>query len=417
LIILINYDKVHGVKFLRIGLLLLSALIPALASAWDLNDVTILYPLPSPQEQDSSFMISPVDPESGAVHLDTSNDALFAAGYIYANTETLGLEFITRQLRVVGVRIDPCFRDQFIDECKRQIRFSWQPVVLFKDHWVTLDSAVHTFYTLNENEWSSLIGELQNLEAPYSALTRAQPLQPHPALVKEGLAGSFAKGLRKILSKYATTSHITRAASTKVNGVAHDNGDPGDLWDFAMGELNAQGMLTQAFIPNVLHGVAGENPVFETVGNSSQDGMDFQPYHNPATEGPSTTSPLKKGTENILKLFMGPISSRDAAHLYRSALRLQQPGIHLPGTTDCVSCHASTSAKVVLGQQLDENTRNKIDKSILSQWSGSRFNLENTSVKQGDTRIMRALGYAGTDPAISWRVIYESAHAADQMNQ
>ena len=252
---------------------------------------------------------------------------------------------------------------------------------------------------------------------PYVTLTRGAPLEPHPALVKEGLQGLFALQLRSLLSKYAVWSKLNRTASAVPTGGGSDDGRPQTVWDFLMAETDSKGTLSQVELPNILHGIGDEGAWFETVGNSAPIGEGFAPLKNANTGGPHTTSDLAPEVENILALFKHELGQVESIELYRSALRIQQPSIHVPGTTDCVSCHSSTSARETLAKTISIEARNRIDNEILGLWADSRFDLRNLSPRISDTRVVRALGYTVSEPAISWRVIYESAIAAEKMSQ
>lgn len=424
--------------------LLMGALILGLATGspsalsaglpWSLNDVTILYPLPSQTSLGSAVSSSPtadsptpemipfVDSSYGSKHLEIG-DSLIAALGSTGQTPLLDVYQLQQLYRVVGVRFDPCFRDHFTDSCQRQIRLSWQPIVQYSGKWMALDATIHTFYTLSNRDWQAMLAELDVLRSRYARLTENQPLQPHPALVREGLRGPFATGLRKLLSKYANWERLSRVAKAISNPKSPNNGAPGILWEFAMAVSDGHGALSQAAIPNVSSSIYGQGNAFEVIGNMSRDGKSFIPVVLSSTGNQPVASTLNAGVENILPLINGNLDPKNPSHqqalalLYQSSLRILQPTLHLPGTTDCVSCHMASSAGSWLARNLPQNTRAPIEQSVIKTWGLGRHNLKNVSPASADTRSIRGLGYVGNFPSISARVIFESAVVADALSR
>jgi hypothetical protein len=268
-----------------------------------------------------------------------------------------------------------------------------------------------------------MMGEWDALRTRYAGFTAGQPLQPHPALVKEGLRGPFAHGLRSLLAKYATWRQIDRVTRATSSPKAPNSGGPGILWDFAMAVSDGRGGLTLALIPTVASALYGQPNTFEIFGNQSRDGKSFIPVVLSSTGNRPVISTLQQGVENIHALLTESFNPADAndqqklASLYRSTLRILQPTLHQPGTTDCVSCHMATSAQSWLARSLPQQTRAQIEQSVVKTWGGGRYPLINRFPASADTRSVRALGYLGSYPAISWRVIFESAKIADTFNQ
>lgn len=391
-------------------------------SPWSLNDVTVLYPLPSQGEKSTSAMIPPDDAVYRSKHLELGDSLLAALGST-GQTPMIDVYQLQQMFRVVGVRFDPCFRDRFNDACKSQIRLSWQPIVQYAGKWTAIDASLHTFYTLSSRDWRLMMSEWDALRSRYSSLTAGQPLQPHPALVREGLNGPFAQGLRSLLSRYATWSRIDRVTRATSTPKAPNSGGPGILWNFAMAVSDGRGGLSQTMIPTVSSTIYGQPGTFEIFGNQSRDGKSFVPVVLSSTGNHPVVSTLQPGVENLLALVTDPANSSDAldqhklAALYQTTLRILQPTLHLPGTTDCVSCHMATSAQAMLARSLPQEMRVQIEQSVVKTWGLGRYALTNHFPASADTRSVRALGYLGPNPAISWRVIFESANVADSLNK
>src|SRR4051812_12231257 len=100
---------------------------PALAWSWDLNDISILVPLPAVGEE--SMMLHP-----------TSNELLPKA--VFDKLQVLVInanpQDIYDRLMAVAIRIDPCFHEGS-SPCQHQVRMVWQPFVR-AGPWMTLDA-------------------------------------------------------------------------------------------------------------------------------------------------------------------------------------------------------------------------------------------------------------------------------------
>ncbi len=65
-------------------------------------------------------------------------------------------EVIYEKLRVVGIRVDPCFPLMPpATGCQAQVRMVWQPIETDGNGQTRfIDAAVHTFYNLSDLEFS-----------------------------------------------------------------------------------------------------------------------------------------------------------------------------------------------------------------------------------------------------------------------
>jgi hypothetical protein len=108
------------------------------------------------------------------------------------------------------------------------------------------------------------------------------------------------------------------------------------------------------------------------------------------------------------------ITSNDTATLRASSdsiYKIENPRLNSPETIDCVSCHVAQSARL---WEQGHFPNLKLDQSTFQYQS--TFNLQNGSVSQRSTHLLRAFGYDGAEPAINQRVINESANVADTLN-
>lgn len=129
-----------------------------------------------------------------------------------------------KALRVIAVRLDPCFIEGFGPQpCRHQIRLVWQPMVR-EGTWSTHDAALHTFYTLNENEWTAFVAEWEKLRARFT-IDPTQPLQVHPLLSAQGYTGEYWAAMSTVLLREIGEARLTRITAMTVN--PHQN-----VWRF-----------------------------------------------------------------------------------------------------------------------------------------------------------------------------------------
>jgi hypothetical protein len=154
----------------------------SLGIAATMNDVSILFPLPS-SGADIDNLLAPSATGSRGTLLPS---ALYASmGPITGSTEDLypdvpevGADYAAYDsLRVVAMRIDPCFAslDPNLDGggCTAQIRLVFQQVIAsevatpFADAGtpIVFDSALHAFYDLSRTEFRALAQALVELRA------------------------------------------------------------------------------------------------------------------------------------------------------------------------------------------------------------------------------------------------------------
>lgn len=146
------------------------------AQAMSLNDLTILVPLPN--EKEMSLMLSPESKGTQGALLSKKT---------YQEIVQLVPEVPNQitwrdSLKVVGIRIDPCFTEgEGPLECRRQIRLIWQPVFHADNAADTRDAAVHSFYEFDEETFNRLWSDWQKL----SSGSPADALQIHPQMKAE----------------------------------------------------------------------------------------------------------------------------------------------------------------------------------------------------------------------------------------
>jgi hypothetical protein len=177
-------------------------------AAWSPNDVSILYPLPKPGEQDLLLAMT-------TTHRGQPKTLLPEAVYRQISTQTRPLIETDRRdlyplLRVVSIRLDPCVPDASRPSgCAQLIRLSVQPLSPSADGsaYVALDGSIHLFYDVSATELARVAAAVRRLRAGRAA---SAALGVHPLLRTEGLDGSFAAGLRDALLDVVDETRLVR---------------------------------------------------------------------------------------------------------------------------------------------------------------------------------------------------------------
>lgn len=375
-------------KLIAILLCLMSLKVQA---AWDLNDVSYLMPLPASVGNDQLLGLEA--PGKGGALLPPSFVAKIPVLAFGMNREETAAA-----LRVMAVRIDPCFPLPTPQSCQKQIRLVWQPIEMGRRNQVqTVDAALHSFYVLTDAEFDSLLNDIEAWKQEYSVKTDFIPLQVHPAWAKEGDRSPALADFHNILKKYVGAGNMNRVTAMVLRGA-------GDMWAFAGFEVRGDdlemipvprlsGRLSQAFI-----NVAIPAEQFAGGGISPTPKGD-DTFNNIAAESVR----LGEGTEDLIRQEV------------KAAFRIENPKNFNPENMDCVSCHVAQPA---IQWVLNKRPELKADQLWNAEiYKNAKYDLKNVSPELWNTQMIRGLGYFGKNLAISQRVINESAEVADMLNQ
>ncbi|HYP69131.1 MAG TPA: hypothetical protein VEP67_12890 [Thiobacillaceae bacterium] len=231
-------------RLLRYALPVLASLMACSAALpqWGMNDVTIIYPLPD-HPAAASALIGPQEPGLGGPWLPQK---------LYARLPEInqgeGKNTTYRNLRVVAIRLDPCFRNE--GACLPQVRLVWQPINTANYGSSTpvgqleaKDASVHSFYTLESAAFQALMSDYERLKKLSGRDLSAEPLRVHPVIAEQGLAGPFAQGLRSLLGKYVGAKALWRITAMKTFV-------GGDQWAF-LGFNVSDGTTQDVLIPRI----------------------------------------------------------------------------------------------------------------------------------------------------------------------
>jgi hypothetical protein len=352
----------------------------AFAGTWDLNDVSYLYPLPT-RSTDTNFI--------------TAKDSIPSTWFSQTLADSTGFPFTIdaiqpvrgnpeqsrkiamdsfNSIHLLAVRVDPCFKDLFSDVCRPQIRAVWQPI---DKNFSSIDGAVHTFYDLSTTEFDAVLAQLMQLKAKYKIDTTGLPLQVHPGFQKNG----FAKDLSALFKSWMKPERITRIAFQRLLALEFQ-------WRFQSFDVK-DGKLIPVQI--AIHG--GTVQTFAVHRGSIPPGT------------------LELSEEELARSRNGEALEKI---LLDYSLRIENPRVNIPGTTDCLSCHAVGGVK---GASAEALGMNEIPTVAAVVGLTGKYDLKNTSKNRQDPIHFRAFGYVTRDPSISDRVIIETAMVADSLNQ
>ena len=359
--------------------------VAAAPRAWDLNDVSILMPLPKADELPRMLQTSSTGTQ-GALLPRAWLDSI-PKPFVVNRPHDKSIE----ALRVVALRIDPCFKNTATSPCRHMVRMSWQPIM---DN-TAVDAALHTFYDLSPGDFAKLADELWRLREPYGKDIAGKPLDVHPVLKQQGFGGDYFKALSSTLLSYCGEKSLTRMTVMQLGGRTN-------VWIFT-------GLDTPKRTPIK---IARIDATVQTIAVHAQPPTQFDGGLFKSTVDPSDF--LEPSMQPELNKFLRGTSAFDRT-LFPKVLDtiafLETPAPDsTPETIDCASCHITQAARVWIGKHAPDA---KPSRPAFANPGG--FNLENISPLAGLTNQLRAFGFIQQQAVVSQRVINESATVAAAM--
>jgi hypothetical protein len=380
-----------------------------------MNDVSILFPLPQTAADIGSLLAPSATGARGTLvpqALYTSVAELPGstitgapplnglAGYSIASYD---------DLRVVSVRIDPCFAVMHPDPhgagCPPQVRLVLEEVRATDGGAPqAFDSALHAIYSLPRNELLTLARKLVALrQANDAANASAGPLGPHPVMVQQGLAGAMSAGVQKLILQYVGEENLVRVAMFGTDDQLN--------WTFRANDLTDGGAGTT--VPLVIPGENVGDPHIQTLNSASRppDAAPLGPFalgwfFQVTIASPDDIEPLGGADEDP--------STQMSNDAFAALLRLEDPTQRTFDTTDCGSCHLTTPlAKLIALPEGNDDT------TTATSGNEGRFAPDGKSVTAADVattydltlpRIdLHAFSYDTTSPTVNQRVANETA--------
>lgn len=376
---------------LKFVLLMVIYSLPVFAqnAALTLNDVSILLPLPAKEDWD----LLPKSATEAKKGILLSKEVVASLPQLIAmapNDQTYDF------LRVVGIRIDPCFTEgRGPVKCQQQIRFVWQILSDMNDETSTFDASLHTFYSVTPDELQQLVSEIKSLKAELNI--NEDPLAPlgiHPVIQQQGLKGQYYLRLMTLIYKYVGQSNFTRITFMQLFMT-------GNIWEFGGFDVK-DGELKVITIPRI-------NSNTQQFVNSAKPAPTwFKGGLNPA---PNDADNFNLLTKDSTKLSLQ--TEAEIVASTKAAFKFENPSLHNPGTLDCVSCHVAQAAKSFTLSKFPSLQLDQLSRDVIYT---SGQNLQNVSPLQNQTNIIRAFGYFMESPFVAQRTINESAEVVQYFN-
>lgn len=382
-----------------------------IASAFDVNDVSILFPFkgtfPYPAIRVSGVAEDGQDQAPADQQLWTKEvfEQVVAEAKRQKIAAATAPQFDFFKLRglwhIVGMRFDPCapgFEDSVLaaqpqatkGKCIIQMRLIAQPLV----DQDTADFTAHLVYNLGVVPKSELashpvvkkatdaLGAIkQASDELKGGKTAGQPLGVHPGLAAEAKAGGtkLAGLLKSFIKDFAATP------SRSIAFMGLQNGGP-EPWTFFGGKVENNKFTIE---PGPIHGkksqsldfISGDGPV------------------NPKSTAKISTTPLFTSLDNL---------SEEQKKL---AFGVEDPKTTSFFTTDCVSCHTSSARThdLGLGSGPEMASRVRVPKNVTGYVT--------KAFAQDDAWNVRNFGYFGNKATVSGRTVTETVEVVEWLNK
>jgi len=286
-------------------------------------------------------------------------------------------------LRVVSLRVDPCFSE---NPCFPQIRLVLQG--LNAAGTSAFDGAIHALYNLSPDEFPAMTARLKavaSLAPENAAVTR---LEVSPALLAQGMSGAYALALRDLVAQYIGGTNLAKVTfMTRAQG-------GGDRWDF--GGFNLRDFQPSGGFP--IAGLAG-NVLVQTVReNGGRGGGGPGPTGYAYTVAPGT---LRGHLESVLNSGAAQAASAAERQAAMDALaRVENPLVESPDSVDCGACH--------LANRISGNLRTSFSLSSPLAYTSAAEATRLIGGAERDSDNLRAFGYFDAQPAIAQRTANET---------
>lgn len=358
---------------------------------WGMNDVSILFPLREPAEL--------LRPETDGAFGPLVPRALYEQVGRLISFEDPSLTF--EKLRVVAIRIDPCFPSgPSFRGCRSQIRMVWQPVEKSAaGQTTTADAALHSFYDLPHAEFDRFVATLRKIRTEFGSDLSAHPLAIHPDLARQGMRGEFFRAFRKHLLTQVGARGLTRLTFMKLAG-------GGTVWDFGGFDVDAKGVAAPFVVPRMTK----VRQIF--VNGAGVGETDFR--SSSMREEPSADLRNVNWITKDSEIVRGRLDEPVILANFTDARWIENPRKVAADQMDCVSCHVAQPAKLWALQNFSQLDLDRRSDSVA--YRSKSHSLKNLSRSADLSTNLRGFGYFGVEPAFSARVINESAEVADALN-
>jgi hypothetical protein len=380
---------------------------PPASTALDIDDVSFLYPLPTQLSDKDKLLQFDSAGAQGQLLPRAYFDQVLGAGdggNSDAIDETLTADAIYSGMRVISARVDPAFPTDTMNPptLRQQIRLVAQ-IVEEQDGGVigTRDGTLHLFYNMSQAQFAEITEGLGKLKQIAGDDTKGKPLDVHPTMKQQGLDGTYAAALSKLITDHCGEQNLFRVAFM----VAKQDGKS---WKFGA-YLNKSGTMQEDVIPRTGASQTDLKKEQTQTENGTEDNRNtsFDPVAVDSNNQPDDLPTLLVNQD--LQLADDMTVSRAVTE----ALHIENPDKETPQTIDCASCHAASRALTTAKTELQLNMTQYATDAYAAP---SRFNTARVDGVGQNPFAQRAFGYFGNLTAFSQRTINESAAIADKLS-
>jgi hypothetical protein len=364
---------------------------PIRTASLQLNDVSLLFPLPATEDElASGLLAASAEGERGQLLSESLYDAVGAIAGSRGNG-LLGSQPVApyENLRIVALRLDPCFGSLEPPAdgggCQNQLRLITQEIDQNGAH----DSALHLFYSVSRQALLGVLREIAQLREQYAPGRRLGKLAPHPLMLEQGLAGGMAEGVRRLVLAHAGVDNLTRI--TRMSAIG------GPFWDFSGFDVK-DGAAVSFAIPALNGGVV------QTFERNFGDVESVEPRAAPPSASPDDF--IRLMTVSTAKA----LNEAERTSSLTSLLRVENPAHHSPDTLDCVTCHVATpTLKLIVEPILNVELPNVPERFQTDGELVPATELEPTFENEQSFTNVHAFSYLGHNVGINQRTVNESA--------
>jgi hypothetical protein len=374
--------------------------------AVEMSDISILFPLPSKASEIDGLLPASATGARGTLFPEALYDKV---GHLIGthfdgppNPGGVG-EAQYSDLRVVAMRIDPCFAklepDPHGKGCTPQLRVIFQEVTASGGDVSAFDSALHVFFKLERQEMIDIARGLLTIRVDNTKKDeRLGGLAPNAIILRQGFEGEFAKALRQTITQHAGEDNLTRVTQFSQNGEVF-------TWSFKGSDVSdaAKGTASPMVIPTLPNKAVSQ--VF---------GMGFTSGFEGVFEPPTISKDNLTKLANDTAAKKMSASARTAA--FESLVRIENPGDDSPNTIDCASCHLATPAEKLVA---------KPHFSLVDTTAAGAFKANAKFVEANETAPtfdpkgapnFHMFSYVGRQAGISQRTVNETAAIVAYLN-
>jgi hypothetical protein len=361
-----------------------------------LADVSVLFPLP--RDAAATGLLGLDAPGRGGPLLSVAR--FTQVGFL---REGDAPEAVYPGFRVVAARVDPCFPDVALmksnpSACRPQLRLVAQPLSFDASVGTYVaDDALHLVYELPPSEFEAFARDWVAVRTARSS-DLARPLDVHVEVEAQGLSGTVATELKRLILAHAGPETLRRVTFMQGRFAS---------WTFGGVEMHGE-----AVSPVAIHGLPADAGTQTTVVPPSGV-FSFEPASEDgevlsALAGEGTDGALFGAVDPDVTLTASPEALRTA--LQRS-LDIDHPSKRNPDTADCSACH-------VAGRARERGKKEGLSVEGLERFEAKGFNLsvEGLGRLKARPQEQRAFGYNLQEPVWNRRTVNESAAVAQALS-